>query len=213
MQVVAPSVSPSCSGSPNWSRSCCRRQLQSVSVGLLSFRCCTSRRRSRVGRVAAEERAAESGSGRCHPSLYIPPPLEAELPVNVQLVSVGLLPSQLNIPPPFVGGRVARERAVGQRRAAVVVVVHPAAPTCGRVVRERAVAQGRAAVVVVHPAAAVGGRVVRERRSWSRRRAAAGVVHPAAVRVGRVARERAVGQASGCCWCCTSRRRCRPSCP
>ena len=45
--------------------------------------------------------------------------------MNVQLARVGLL-EELYIPPPPVG-RVARERAVGQGRAAGGVVVHPAA--------------------------------------------------------------------------------------
>ena len=73
--------------------------------------------------------------------------------MNVQPVSVGLLTLPLYIPPPSPSGRVARERAVDQRRAATGVVEHPAAVvvavqwSCFLV--ERAVLKRRAAAVVV----------------------------------------------------------------
>ena len=81
-------------------------------------------------------------------------------------------------PTAILFGRVACERAVDQRRAAAVVVVHPAAGA-GRVSRERTVGQGRAAGFVVHPAAADAGRVARE-HTVGQGRAATVVVHPAA---------------------------------
>ena len=52
-----------------------------------------------------------------------------------------------------VSSRVGQERTVGQIRITDMVVVHPPAVLVGRVVREGAVGQGRAAGFVVHPTA------------------------------------------------------------
>ena len=87
-------------------------------------------------------------------SVVVPPPVwprrrrspEAELPLTVQLVSV-VVPSELNRPPPLVGG-VAADGAVGQRGRAGRVV-QAAAVGAGGVAADGAVGQrGRAAQVV-----------------------------------------------------------------
>ena len=139
------------------------------------------------GRVSTERavRHRRAGAGVGHPAAVTVCRVPAERAVGHRRAAVGMVVH----PTAQLPSGVCAERAVDHGRVAVIPVQHPAA-VGARVPAERAVGHRRAALVVVHPAAAVAP--VPAERTVGHRRVAGAVVHPAAV-VGRVSAERAVG--------------------